>query len=782
MEASRALYRVLAMIVGLELRIACQRTRGKNRLLRTYEAAHRQLVRGVGRLAFDDLPLLLAGRLNPGQASDWAERWEQLRMDMEFRLNARYDHWLFDEFQDTSRRQWRVVQNLVEEVLQDPEGSRSFFAVGDLKQSIYLWREAEPELFTTVEDRHHAKLDRRPLNVSWRSSPMVLDMVNDMFGNAAALRAELPDAMLWTKESEVPFFEIHSASATTRSLPGHAALLTVPTGAERDEALVALLRRVRPRERGLTCAVLTRKNDEAQRLAALLRRELNCDVLCESEEAVATDNAVTLALLSVFQLGAHPQDRYAWNHVRMTPLVKWLKEHRMSAERVGEEVRRGILRGGFLVVSEQWAARLHSVFPELDAFGEWRLRQFLEMCARFDESGSRDIDAFQQYARDYRIAATGAAQALQVMTIHKSKGLEFDLVILPDLQTTVLDDAADARLLTARDDSGEMKWILDRPSALILEWDGTLVPEIGRLKSRAAFEGLCRLYVAMTRARQGLYLISNDDSKATVRSEDKLLRNILGPHGSGETSYDLPHPSSVRVVYERGPRDWFENYALRESKEVSAQSAAPPKPLGDLLRKVNQPVQRRTPSGEESFHLRGREFLTPQRESSRRLGTVVHELFEAIEWLEGQGTEACQKQWRTLGLDLGQRFNDASALVTRALENAEVRQFFTNIDARRIAWRERRFDLLQEKEWITGTLDRVVLERDAKGAWTQATVVDFKTDSATSVEEAREKAKSYAPQLDLYNEAVQRLTGLPSDKIKTVLVFVAGPWVVQLGG
>jgi ATP-dependent exoDNAse (exonuclease V) beta subunit len=778
-DVSRALYHLLAIIVGKELRIVCERTLGRNRLLRIYEKSHRQLVRGAGRLTFDDLALLLSGRLNPGDAKDWKERWERLRLDMEFRLNARYDHWLFDEFQDTSLRQWRVFENLVEEVLQDPEGQRSFFAVGDLKQSIYLWREAEPELFLGVERRHSAKLKSESLRVSWRSAPQVLAMVNDLFGKRETLEELLPGAMQWWA------FEPHEASDATKKLNGHAALLMVGTKEDKDAALVALLEKIQPRERGLSCAVLTRGNEQAKRLAGLLRRELACDVMCESEEAVATDNAVTLLLLSLIQLGAHPQDTFAWHHVRMTPLRAWVEQHRMNAECAGAEVRGEVLRSGFLGVAEIWSKRLHEVFPELDAFSEWRLRQFLEMCARFDESGSRDVDAFLQFAREHRVAAAGATRALQVMTIHKSKGLEFDVVILPDLQVTVLDDARRVRLLTARDDNGDTEWVLDRPPALVLDWDGRLAPEVERMEARAAFEGLCRLYVAMTRAKEGLYLIQQTGSRAfQERSEAGVTCHLLKEQEDG-VPYELPTATPVHVFYERGERDWFEQHEMKAELAApeTPKTATAKQPLGELLRAVNQPVQRRTPSGEESFKLKGSDLLTPQRDLSRRLGTRVHELFEAVEWLAEADADidnALAKLWKARGLDQRQRFDEAAEKVRGALRDAAVREYFIQGTGTREVWRERRFDLLLDKEWISGTLDRVVLERDAKGVCTAATIVDFKTDAAAGPEDARKKAESYAPQMKLYRKAVQRLAGLGVERIGVALVFVNGPWVVDL--
>jgi len=78
------------------------------------------------------------------------------RLFIDFRLDAEIDHWLLDEFQDTSFGQWSVLRNLVDEALQDPTGARSFFFVGDVKQAIFAWREGDPRLFREIFDHYNA--------------------------------------------------------------------------------------------------------------------------------------------------------------------------------------------------------------------------------------------------------------------------------------------------------------------------------------------------------------------------------------------------------------------------------------------------------------------------------------------------------------------------------------------------------------------------------------------------------------------------------------------------
>ncbi|OYW72153.1 MAG: hypothetical protein B7Z37_25680, partial [Verrucomicrobia bacterium 12-59-8] len=296
-ETARAWVHVAEAIVNNELKCRAQRTQGMAALMELYEAEYARRVRSRGRLSFADVQRLLAAATTGG--AGWAD---EESGDLWFRLDGRYDHWLFDEFQDTSRVQWNVVRGLVDEVMQDVSGRRSFYAVGDPKQSIYLWRQAEPGLFDDVlkEWPHHEEdgLAPRTLSQSFRSAPAVLGAVNAVFANKAAIEALLPGCTAGFA------FESHMAAARNQHLSGYAALLGVPPeeGTGTTPIVAALLKEIRPLERGLTCAVLVRGNKSANEVAEELRATTGMEIVCESQLYPATDNAVTLALISLLQL------------------------------------------------------------------------------------------------------------------------------------------------------------------------------------------------------------------------------------------------------------------------------------------------------------------------------------------------------------------------------------------------------------------------------------------------------------------------------------------------
>ena len=134
--ACAALSNLVRHVVGSELRRRLQTTRGIHAVIRSYEEVYDGSVRKSGKLTFSDIQRLLQPR---GLASGEDD---PDRLFIDYRLDGGIDHWLLDEFQDTSFGQWKILRNLIDEAVQDPSGRRSFFCVGDVKQAIYAWREA----------------------------------------------------------------------------------------------------------------------------------------------------------------------------------------------------------------------------------------------------------------------------------------------------------------------------------------------------------------------------------------------------------------------------------------------------------------------------------------------------------------------------------------------------------------------------------------------------------------------------------------------------------------
>ncbi|MFN7561195.1 MAG: UvrD-helicase domain-containing protein [Prosthecobacter sp.] len=749
--------RLARTILHRELACRAQRTTGMAALMELYESEYARRVRGRGRLSFADVQRLLA---KAAGTSDWLQNEDA---ELWFRLDSRYEHWLFDEFQDTSRVQWGVVKGLVDEVMQDDAGRRSFYAVGDPKQSIYLWRQAEPGLFDEVlatwphREGGEEGLRRESLSCSYRSAPAVLDAVNAVFGEADGMESLVTGC---TKGFE---FQLHRAAERNKDLAGHAALLCTPKDEEPAQVVAALLKQLRPLELGLSCAVLVRGNSDANEMADTLRAETGMEIVCESQQHPATDNAVTLALLSLLQYAAHPDDTMAREHLRMTPLREKIEPQPATMA----EVRSLVFEKGFIGFTEVWTRHLREVLPAMDAFHERRLRQFGEIAAEFDARGSRDIDAFLQHARETPMSSGGAAQAVQVMTVHKSKGLEFDVVILPGVSGDAMNLVRPRSLVVNRDDAG-ISWVLQEPPRALLPMHHELRAEFEAAKQRAGFESLCRLYVAMTRAKRGLYLVAKPPPKtSTSVNEAQFLRGMLRSGAAVERD-------GFQIEWETGNPAWFAGIEPRAKTAAQADAKAR-EPLGDLLRRHQAMPRRVTPSGEEDFQVKGSVLFSEGREPGRRLGTLVHELLARVEW--DRDLSVLEPLWAASGLLRGEPVEEiALRMVREVLASPELVAVFTKPSPEAQVWRERSFDMIHNGNWISGTFDRVIVGRDF------ARLIDFKTDDLSAEGALEEKMKGYAPQIALYRQAIALLTGLPLEKVSCELLFTRQGRLVEVEG
>ncbi len=367
------------------------------------------------------------------------------------------------------------------------------------------------------------------------------------------------------------------------------------------------------------------------------------------------------------------------------------------------------------------------------------------------------------------------------MTVHQSKGLQFDVVILPELQGEALDAVQRNRLFVARKERGAVSWMLDKPEKVVVERDEVLLTEQRREKARQAFEGLCRFYVAMTRAKLGLYVLLDPKKVRASNNEGRILAMRLEP-GFDPVPYELVGVGGL-ATWENGDRNWYMAHEVTKVQAPVASIAVPDANLGTLIRAVNKPLERRAPSGEESFVLRGGELLSTAREVKRQHGTRVHELFSAIAWLEEVPEPVAL--WKTKGWVAADVASDGSGdaaaeEVLRVISSPEVQPWFRKGGQQRTAWTERRFDYIEKGGWVSGIVDRVVVEWDASGKASRATILDFKTDAVVTEDDMAARAAGYAPQLALYVPAVMRMTGLKAVAIGKALIFTVMGKVVPV--
>lgn len=771
-----ALKEVVRVLTESEYRVRLERTRGIWRLLDAFEHAYHDLVRRRGLLTFDDIPRLLGGRGAQGMAGE-------RRLDLEYRLDGRFDHWLIDEFQDTSREQWRVIANLVDEIIQDPGGDRTYFQVGDTKQSIYGWRGGDPHLFADVCAHYGAALPQVPLSESWRSVPAVLEPVNRIFGGEGRnLRRWFPPGALaaWN-------WQDHRSAPPLRERSGFSCLLHPAGeagGPDDDPALdlmLGLLREIDPLRRGLSCAVLVEKNASINQVVDYIRARGGeaMPVGSGARSRVSVDNPVTAGLLALLRFAAHPGDTFAWEHLCMTPIADAARaamDGRLTREGVVRAVLRAVHERGFEATLREWLAKLVKAGWREDAFSARRVSQLADAARRFDRAGERDLDRFLAFAAELQVAEPPARGVVQVMTVHGSKGLGFDVVVLPRLTERNLTEVRDElRVMRGgRERDRAPQWVLDMPRRALANVDPVLRNCLEDDAAEAGYDALCRLYVAMTRAKRGLYLICPERKKDSSAQDFAAVATaaLKGSDEPVETTFDgVP----ARIVYSAGERRWHESVPLAAEPEAGRSSAPPAAESRSIPLAPPRMATARRPSGDEPARIRGEDLVSPASLEARAFGTAVHEVLARVAWAEDWPRARAERRWRTQdgsGIP-DETWELAEALIASGLETTGGwRAALERPNGEPELWREKPFEAVLDGEWVSGVFDRVVIYREANGAPGRAVIYDFKTDRVGEEAGARERAVRYTAQLELYRRALGAMTGLPTGAIGCVLVFV----------
>ena len=542
------------------------------------------------------------------------------------RLDSPLKHLLLDEFQDTSDPQWGLLRSFAVQAACAPG---SVLMVGDAKQAIYGWRGGRAEIFDQIENDIDP-LERETLEKSYRSSEIVLDVVNTVFQDIAENRIFQPvdasDAKGLTENEKIARHRATAAQWAAYFKPQVAAQprsgfvelcvspvppdpsLPTPVGdrgehdtedtddggegwgaAGASHHIVQCAARIAGEAkkllaRGRSVGVLMRTNKTVAQMTDLLRAG-GVPVSSEGVGKIADDPAVEL-LLSALLLADHPGHTAAAYHVSQSPLAAFVGlepadySDVSKIAQVAADIRRQILFQGYTGVLTLWAATLAPYGLERTA---QRLEQLLEMAAGFDALPPMRPSEFVRSVRESSAENPGASP-VRVMTINRAKGLEFDAVFLPDLEwktrasdQTCLVKRASVQAISAGGSAVEA--IYARPSATVRQ----LAPELLALTHADEADEvtgmLCLLYVAMTRPHHALHLyVAPHKLKLDGTPEKPGIKPsaILRAAFCGSATYPAQGADWVSLIPERGRPDWHEmGEATREMPAATMPPARP---------------------------------------------------------------------------------------------------------------------------------------------------------------------------------------------------------------
>ncbi len=772
---------VFRHVMSTDLCAAIEKTRGLHRVLALFDSYYDERVRRRGRLTFSDCQYLLAGN-NPLNGGALLSRDDGglKRLYIDYRLDAQLDHWLLDEFQDTSDLQWEVLANLADEILQDTTGQRSLFYVGDVKQAIYGWRGGNARLFGRILDRYGPVIERMDLATSYRSSAPVIETVNRTFEE---LPASLPAAAVTTWQG---IWQTHTCSGNVPPV-GYAAFVEPdcqggelkPKQEDRHAVVAAYLNELRPLDAGCSVAVLVRSNEQGAATVNALRRLCPDMNIAHEGQARIRDNPVVETLLALVRFAFHPGDLFAWRLLQMGPLWKRIEKEGGDPSTLSRRVLRAVHERGFHGLLKEWGAALEKAHP-LDAFGRKRLNDLLEAASAFDQMNVVDGHAFLDQVQEHQVREAASERAVRVMTIHQAKGLEFDVVFLPELAgSRALDRRPIERLHLAHDKlTGLPDWALVMPRGDVADADTVLARERAERQVDGCFEELCVLYVAMTRTKRALYMIGSYAGKsASAMTAAGLLKERLSGVAVNQVAGSPSRVGEVDILmlYEHGDPEWMRD--VKKSAAPAAAAQPEEKPSWPASREAR--LKRVAPSKHESTVRNAASLFAADAGAGMKLGLLVHALFEQVGWMEETDVDAIVEAAVQVGeakwVDL------AARVFHKALASAEVRAALARPVGDVELWRERSFEVVLGERWISGTFDRVVLVRDAQGRVSYATIQDYKTNRVEDETALRETVDHYRPQMQLYREVLGHILGLKPARIRAQLLFTNVGQVVEVG-
>ncbi|MGI8745282.1 MAG: UvrD-helicase domain-containing protein [Bryobacteraceae bacterium] len=590
--------------------------------------------------------------------------------DLALSLGYRLEHILVDEFQDTSYTHFELLKKLT--AGWDPGDGRTLFLVGDPMQSIYRFRQAEVGLFLRARQEGIGSLRLEPLTlgVNFRSTPELVNWVNDTFSTIFPRTEHIDSGAVTYTNSQA-----HRTEQSAAREPAIHAFLG-ESQAEEADRVVSLLG-----DSGTgTTAILVRARSHLTAIVAALRERRIRFQAIEIDQLGGRPLIQDLMALT-FGL-AHLADRIAWLAMLRAPWCGLRLEdlHAVASGDSGAVIW-DLAQQRTKHLSEDAQTRLKRVFPVLDSALQQRgragLRNLVEQtwirlggpacvdsdsdledaAAYFDllegleEAGDLgDFKALREQVQDlFAQPDSRAGGTLQVMTIHKAKGLEFDTVVLPGLGQRPRSD--DTALLTWSEQEGKL---LLAPIAEAGSRGNAICKYLGHLeKQKNDNETKRLLYVAVTRARDQLHLLGcaklndkGDPPSAHSGSLLELLWAVAGAHfiAKARTQPTLAFASngaSPQRIIHRVAEDWTVPAPPPEvfCKVESIESIEPPgityEWAGDRPRHVGTVVheylRRIAREGIEAWHPSGR---SAYRAMLAALGVPPSELQTACEGVE----------------------------------------------------------------------------------------------------------------------------------------------------
>jgi len=465
------------------------------------------------------------------------------------KVGTRYQYYLLDEFQDTSNMQWENLFPLIADALAQGTGA---LMVGDVKQSIYRWRNGNMRLLMDGAEKRLLELGQsiqlQHLTHNWRTAKAVVAFNNQFFRRASQALSQ----QFEQEDHEQIFiraYETVEQQAQKSNIEGYVRIEAFPGRKPKDPpetpswqelAMQRCLEIINELKadgfEGKDIMLLVRRNREGIAIAEYLQQH---EVKVNSAESllVASHPGVQLltAALKHLQNESNPVAAAAvrYYHARMQQQRQIDHQVFGHTQKIVEhfDAQKDALRKLPLYACVQ---RLQHIFPKLaepNAYVQGFLEAVHSYCSSQDTSISGFLDWWEAEKQTRAIAGTSDPDAVQIMTIHKAKGLEFPVVILPFAEWNMPPDSRDIIWVKSPRLSPyqAFEYIPLQPSGKLEET--YFRHEYQQELIMSYLDNLNLLYVAFTRPQYRLYVLTKaqEPPKNGIKSISHLLATVATP-------------------------------------------------------------------------------------------------------------------------------------------------------------------------------------------------------------------------------------------------------------
>jgi len=488
------------------------------------------------------------------------------------RLGEKYRHYFIDEFQDTSEMQWNNLVPLISNALEseDEQGQRgSLFLVGDAKQAIYRWRGGRAEQFLNLISLNSQPFVIAPevhdLPVNFRSGPNIVAFNNAFFTSTSVF--------LKNKSYHSLFLEGNHQNCNTEN-GGYVQMSFLEE--EDDNSLDAIycervlqtIEQLRQQYYNYKdICILTRKRKHGILISDFLMQ--NKIPLVSSETLLLKRNKKIAFLIALLHYCTHPLDLE--NNYEILYFLEENTKNKHNFIKQNISILPQVLRENYNFEFEflmrvsvydglEYAIKQFKLAENSDAYITFLLDEVLRVELQEDTGIITFLSYWEKKKDNLSIVAPDNLNAVRIMTIHRSKGLEFPVVIFPFANTHIYEEMNPKLWLPLHDQiKSSFKEILISKKQEVLHYSTEAANIYEDEQHKLEFDAFNLLYVALTRAVDALYIFTEND--LTKKGEHKphyysglFIHYLieLGLWNSEKNTYSFGKPGLNKTIEKSG--------------------------------------------------------------------------------------------------------------------------------------------------------------------------------------------------------------------------------------